>query len=287
MLPPSSIAGGAIGVFDSGIGGLSVLHHIREQLPQEDLVFFADQRHVPYGSRSVTEIRAFSGAIARFLLDKGAKIIVVACNTASAAALTFMRNTVPDVTIIGMEPAVKPAAANTRTGKIGVLATPGTFDSARYAGLLVQYAGEISVFEDPCRGLVELIEQGQFEGPEVEDILHDATGPMLRAGIDTLVLACTHYPFVLPVIRRIVGPETAIIDPAPAVSQQTRRMLQRDLLLTSSKNTGQVKIITTGNTSKLASIVSQLLKTEYSVDQAFWQGDREVQLKVGQHGSRQ
>ena len=286
MSRPASVVGGAIGVFDSGIGGLSVLHHIREQLPHEDLIYFADQGHVPYGSRSAVEIQAFAGAITRFLLDRGAKAIVVACNTASAAALTFMRDSIPEVTIVGMEPAVKPAAGHTKTGKIGVLATPGTFDSARYAGLLVQYAGEIPVFEDPCKGLVELIEQGQFKGQEVERILHEATGPMLTAGIDTLVLACTHYPFVLPVIRRIVGPEIAIIDPAPAVARQTWKVLQRDLLLTSNKKTGQVRIITTGDASKLASIISKLFETEFSVNEAFWLGDHELQLTTGLGGSR-
>lgn len=287
MSRPVPVVGGAIGVFDSGIGGLSVLRYIREQLPQENLIYFADQGHVPYGSRSVVEIRTFSAAITNFLIARGAKVIVVACNTASAAALTYLRDNIPEVPIVGMEPAVKPAAGHTRTGKIGVLATPGTFDSARYAGLLVQYAGEISVLEDPCRGLVELIEQGQFNGPEVEGILHEATGPMLTAGIDTLVLACTHYPFVLPVIRQVVGPEMAIIDPAAAVARQTWKVLQRDLPFSSGKETGQVQIITSSDAKKLASIASQLLETEYSLDQAFWQGDHELLLTTDLDGNRQ
>jgi glutamate racemase len=220
-----------IGILDSGVGGLSVLRHIKALLPHEYLIYFADQAHVPYGPRPATEIHQFSAEITRFLINQGSKLIVVACNTASAAALTYLRTNFPDIPFVGMEPAVKPGVVYSQKGKIGILATEGTFGSLRYANLLARYAQGVISFEDPCQGLVELIESGHLSGSKTERILRKAIDPMLASGIDTLILGCTHYPFVLPLIRQVTGPDVAIIDPAPAVARQVERLLkQRDLL---------------------------------------------------------
>jgi glutamate racemase len=250
-----------IGVFDSGIGGLSVLQHLRAQLPTEDLIYFADQAHVPYGRRSAESVRQLSLAVTQFLLEQGAKLIVVACNTASAAALTWLRRTVPDVPFVGMEPAVKPGAESTRTGSVGVLATQGTFGSPRYARLMASYANGVTVYENPCLGLVELIEAGEGNSAETEALLKTILNPMLANGIDTLVLGCTHYPFVLDMIRAVVGPDIIIIDPAPAVARQTARVLGRYDLL--NDGGGELLAYTSGDASHLSAQIMTLLGTTF------------------------
>jgi len=189
-----------IGVFDSGVGGLSVLRAIREQLPAQPVIYFADQAHVPYGPRSLEEVRAFSAEISRFLLDLGAQVIVVACNAASAAALHSLRERFPNVPFIGMEPAVKPAAEGTKSGRVGVLATPATFQGELYASVVERFANDVSIFQNTCPGLVAEIEAGRMDGRKARRILTDALRPMLADGIDTIVLGCTHYPFVIPLI---------------------------------------------------------------------------------------
>lgn len=215
----------SIGIFDSGVGGLSVLRQVRAQLPGEALIYFADQGHVPYGPRSLEEVRAFSEEITRFLLAQGARLIVVACNTASAAALHYLRGKFPDVPFVGMEPAVKPAAEQTRSGVVGVLATPATFQGSLYASVVERFAQGVTVLQDTCPGLVGQIERGALDSVETRAILEKALQPMLEQGIDTVVLGCTHYPFVIPLIRRIVGEAVRVIDPAPAVARQVKRVL--------------------------------------------------------------
>src|SRR5512145_1661037 len=168
-----------IGIFDSGVGGISVLRAIREQMPEESVIYFGDQRHIPYGPRPMEQIRDFSEAITRFLIEKGAKIIVVACNTASAAALKYLRETFPEIQFVGMEPAVKPAAEKTQTGKVGVLATPATFQGALYASVVERFANGVELFQDTCPGLVQQIEQGNLNGKEPRRILENALRPML------------------------------------------------------------------------------------------------------------
>jgi len=169
---PSVDGDGSIGIFDSGVGGLSVLKQIHTIMPHENLVYFADQQHVPYGPRSDSEVQRFSLEISRFLIGLGAKIIVVACNTASAAALEYLRETLPDIAFVGMEPAIKPGAVETQNGRVGVLATVGTFDSRRYASLMTRFAREITVYEDSCPGLVEQIEAGELDSRETRIILN-------------------------------------------------------------------------------------------------------------------
>jgi glutamate racemase len=215
-----------IGVFDSGIGGLSVLRAIREQMPSEPVIYLADQAHVPYGPRPLEEVRRFSVAITQFLLSHQAKIIVVACNTASAAALYPLRKEFPQVAFVGMEPAVKPAAECTRTGRVGVLATPATFQGELYASVVERFARDVRLFTDTCPGLVAQIEAGELDAPATQAILEKALQPMLQQDIDTIVLGCTHYPFVIPLLQRIAGPQVRVIDPAPAVARQVGRLLQ-------------------------------------------------------------
>src|SRR5215211_131870 len=215
----------SIGVFDSGVGGISVLRAIREQMQEESIIYFGDQGHIPYGPRSMQQIRDFSEAITNFLLAQEAKIIVVACNTASAAALTYLREKLHDVRFVGIEPAVKPAAERTQTGKVGVLATPATFQGALYASVVERFANGVELFQSTCPGLVQQIEQGNLSGEETRRILEDALQPMLEQNIDTVVLGCTHYPFVIPVIQQLVGERVRVIDPAPAVAKQTGRLL--------------------------------------------------------------
>jgi glutamate racemase len=248
-----------VGILDSGVGGLSTLRYIRQQLPHENLLYIADQAHVPYGPRSLAEIRHLTEQLVQFLLAQQVKMVVVACNTASAAALTHLRQTFPYVPFVGMEPAVKPGAAQTRNGKVGVLATSGTFSSERYAHLTARFAQGVTVYEDPCRGLVELIEAGQVNGAATEQLLRRCLSPMLAAGVDTIVLGCTHYPFVLPLIETIVGPQVTIIDPSPAVARQTERVLQQHNLLSDNGNPGQTALFTTGDSEQLSRLAESLL----------------------------
>src|SRR5829696_2638958 len=236
-----------IGIFDSGVGGISVLRAIRDQMPEESVVYFGDQGHIPYGSRPVQQIRAFSETITRFLLEQGAKIIVVACNTASAAALKYLRETFPAVGFVGMEPAVKPAAEHTHTGKVGVLATPATFQGALYASVVERFANGVELFQDTCPGLVQQIEQGNLNGEETRRILEDALLPMLERNIDTVVLGCTHYPFVIPLIQQIIGRSVRVIDPAPAVAKQTLRLLESRGARNKAGVRGNLRIYTSGD----------------------------------------
>jgi glutamate racemase len=214
-----------IGVFDSGVGGLSVLKHIRAALPGVDLLYVADSGHVPYGDKPPEHIRARSLAISRFLLGQGAAAIVIACNTATAAAAATLRASF-EVPIVGMEPAVKPAVAATRSGVVGVLATVGTLESARFAALLQQYAGEVQIVTQACPGLVEQVEAGDLAGARTHALVERYVRPLLARGADTLVLGCTHYPFLREMITDVAGPAVALIDTGAAVARQLVRRLE-------------------------------------------------------------
>lgn len=244
-----------IGVFDSGVGGLSVLRVMRAQLPQAPLLYVADQAHVPYGTRPSHEVRQLSETITHFLLTQGADLIVVACNTATAAALTYLRQTFPTVPFVGMEPAVKPAVRLTNTGVVGVLATANTFRSQRYASLLTRFAQEVTLLEDSCLGLVELIEQGEIDTAVTRSLLHKIVTPMLAQNADTLILGCTHYPFVQPVLADIVGPAVTIIDPATAVVRQAVRLYKTGALNTAVG----VRFFTSGSPQQLHDAIETLL----------------------------
>ena len=267
-----------IGIFDSGIGGLSVLRAVREQMPNESVIYFGDQGHVPYGSRSIEQIQSFSEGITNFLLEQNAKIIVVACNTASAAALKYLREKFPDVQFVGMEPAVKPAAEHTQTGKVGVLATPATFQGALYASVVERFASGVELLQSTCPGLVQQIEQGNLNGEETRKILENALLPMLEKNIDTVVLGCTHYPFVIPLIQRIVGDarRVRVIDPAPSVARQTGRLLEAGGMRSQAQSKGNVRFYTSGDPTVLKSMLPILLGESGEVSRANWLDDSHI-----------
>ncbi len=262
-----------IGIFDSGVGGLSVLRAIKSQLPGESLIYFGDQSHVPYGPRPMREVQVFSLEITRFLLAKGAKLIVVACNTASAAALMFLRQTFPDVLFVGMEPAVKPAAEYSRSRVVGVLATPATFQGALYASVVERFAKGVTVLQDTCPGLVQQIENGDLTGRKTEAILKKALLPMLDQGIDTIVLGCTHYPFVIPLIEKIVGSGVRVIDPAPAVARQVVRLLETRAYFKPPEIESVARYYTTGSAGLLRKLLPDLLGQGGDVIETTWQND--------------
>jgi glutamate racemase len=217
---------GPIGMFDSGLGGLSVLREVVRLMPDTDVVYVADSAHVPYGTKPPAFIRERSMAIARFLLgSQDARGIVVACNTATTHAVAALREAFPSIPIVGMEPALKPAAAATRSGVVGVLATPATLDGERFADLAERYTDGIELLTQPSPGLVERVEAGDVSGPDAERLLRLYTGPMLARGADTIVLGCTHYPFLRDAIQRLVGPGVTLIDTGEAVGRQTARVL--------------------------------------------------------------
>jgi glutamate racemase len=274
-----------LGIFDSGIGGLTVLRAIHQLMPDEPLFYLADQAHVPYGMRSLDEVRQFSEAITHYLLDQSARLIVVACNTASAAALRYLRATFPDVPFVGMEPAVKPAAEHTRSGVVGVLATPATFQGKLYASVVERFGQGVRLLQHTCPGLVTQIENGALHSAETRHILENALLPMLQQGIDTVVLGCTHYPFVIPLIQEITGPDVRVIDPAPAVARQAQRLLVAASLLdldfdlepyTLGKPRQLLHFTTTGDAPQMETILRELLGMKAPVEALAWKAGRLV-----------
>lgn len=244
-----------IGVFDSGEGGLSVLKEITRLLPEAEYVYYSDNAHCPYGEKSPECIQDRARAITERLLKEGADVIVVACNTATAAAISVLRSEYSDassqevhdrvqkltggrhdhICFIGMEPAVKPAALGTRTGVVGVLATAGTLKGSKYLKTKESVDDQVNVFEHVGRGFVELVEEGRLSGSEAEDVVKASLGPLLSAGADIIVLGCTHYPFLLPVLQKVAGPDIRFIDPAPAVARQLVHVLERDGMLSAGE----------------------------------------------------
>lgn len=244
-----------IGVFDSGEGGLSVLKEITRLLPEAEYVYYSDNAHCPYGEKSPEYIQDRARAITERLLKEGADVIVVACNTATAAAISVLRAEYSDassqevrervqkltggrhdhICFIGMEPAVKPAALGTRTGVVGVLATAGTLKGSKYLKTKESVDDQVNVFEHVGRGFVELVEKGRLSGSEAEDVVKASLGPLLSAGADIIVLGCTHYPFLLPVLQKVAGPDIRFIDPAPAVARQLVHVLERDGMLSAGE----------------------------------------------------
>ncbi len=268
-----------IGVFDSGVGGLSVLRALRALLPEVNVIYLGDQAHVPYGPRPLEEVRAFSEAVTRFLLAQGAGLVVVACNAASAAALHHLRAVFPQTPFVGMEPAVKPAAEQTHSGVVGVLATPATFQGALYASVVERFASGVTVLQDTCPGLVAQIERGDLTGPATRVILERALHPMLARGIDTVVMGCTHYPFVIPLIEDVIHAYSGaavvrVIDPAPAVARQTARLLgvDPDRVILSGAGPAALRLITTGDPAALQQVLPVLLSQAPVVEQAVWVG---------------
>jgi glutamate racemase len=242
-----------IALFDSGVGGLSILREVRQLLPNEDILYFADQGHVPYGPRPLAEIRSFVRRIAEFFIERNAKVIVIACNAASAAGLHTVRKVFPETPFVGMEPAVKPAAEHTQRGVIGVVTTKATYQGELFASTVDRFANDIQVVTQVCPEFVTLVEAGKLEGPEVEQVAQEYLQPLLEAKIDELVLGCTHFPFLTPVLQRIVGAQVEIVDPGPAIARQTERVIARYRNV--SQHTGHITYFTSGDPATFLELV--------------------------------
>jgi glutamate racemase len=253
-----------IAIFDSGLGGLSILREVCQRLPQHDLLYLADSAYCPYGPRPAAEVRARSLALGRWLVEQGAALLVVACNTASSAALDVLRAELP-IAVVGMEPGLKPAAAATRSGRIGVLATSNTLAGARFAALVERYAEGVEVITQPCPGLVELVEAGELNSPAARALVERYVAPLLERGVDTLVLGCTHYPFLRSTIADIAGPHVAIVDTGPAVAWQVARVAaQRGLAV----GQGHAHFWTTGDSAQVTAAARRVLDEEILVEAA-------------------
>ncbi len=264
------LATSPIGIFDSGIGGLSVAKAIMQALPAERLLYFGDAAHLPYGQRSLSEVRAFSMAITKALLDKQCKVIVVACNTASGAALGALRENYPGTLFVGMEPAVKPAAELTRSGVVGVIATTATFQSEVYASVVERFGRNVEVIHQACPGLVERIESGDLDGPVTEAMLRGWLEPMLARNIDALVLGCTHYPLAEPLIKKIVGTDVRVIDPAPAIARQVQRILEQNSLVLGGRERGTLECYTSGEVGLFRGMLDRMGLSGTHVERAQW-----------------
>jgi glutamate racemase len=248
-------SGLAIGLFDSGVGGLSVLREVRALLPRHDLLYLADTAYCPYGPRPAAELRARALAIGRWLGEQGAELLVVACNAASSAALELLRAELP-MPVVGMEPGLKPAAAATRSGRVGVLATSSTLAGERFAALVERYAGGVELITQPCPGLVARVEAGDLDGPDARALVECYVAPLLARGVDVLVLGCTHYPFLRPLIAAIAGADVAIVDTGPAVAQQVARVVARHGL---PAGQGRARFYTTGEVAAVAPVLRRLV----------------------------
>ena len=258
---PENPSANPIGVFDSGVGGLAVLQEICRELPGEDLLYVADSAHAPYGDKTTLQIEARSVAIAEFLVSQHAKAIVVACNTATGAAVETLRARFP-LPIVAMEPAVKPAAANTRTGVIGVLATSRTITSDNFAKLHQRFGADVRILMQACPGLVEQVEAGKLSGQETRALVEQYVLPLLEQQADTIVLGCTHYPFLAPLIREIAGAAVTIMDPSPAIARELRRRLSSAALLSARNRPGSVRFWSSANSESNRRVISSLWEAE-------------------------
>ncbi len=254
-----------IGFFDSGVGGLSVLREARLLLPHEDFIYYADSAYCPYGIRTPAEIVDRAIKICDFLVQQGCKALVVACNTASVTGLEIYRKkyTVP---IIGMEPAVKPAANVSKNGKIGILATSVTLSGDRFSSLLQRYQNGSDVYSQPCPGLVEIVEAGNHNTAEAAELLKNYLKPLLDNGVDTIVLGCTHYPFLKSTVKTIVGSDVVVIDTGEAVAKQIQRVLKSNNAEKNTAETGKETFYTSGNIKKVSNVIKKLWGGDPVVD---------------------
>ncbi|TPN86014.1 glutamate racemase [Aquimarina algicola] len=254
----------AIGIFDSGIGGTSIWKEIVDLLPNENTIYLADSKYAPYGRRSKSEIIDLSIKNTNTLLERNCKIIVVACNTATTNAIQILRDTYP-VPFIGIEPAIKPAAIHTQTKSVGILATKGTLSSELFTKTSDLYAQNIKVTEVIGSGLVELIEENKIHSEEMKSLLQSYLAPMLKNDIDYLVLGCSHYSYLVPILQNLLPKKITIIDSGEAVARQTRAMLSKHQILNQNKKSGTHQLYTNGNPIVLKNILKDL-KREYTID---------------------
>ncbi len=249
---------------DSGVGGLSVLQEIRRELPAESLLYVADSAHLPYGDKSPAFVRGRVNTIAESLVGMGAKALVVACNTATAAAVESLRERFA-VPVIGMEPGVKPAVLGSKRGVVGILATEGMVRSNRMRDLVARFARDVEVVIQPCPGLVEQVERHALHTPETARLLQDYLAPILERHADTLVLGCTHYPFLQPLIEQLAGPGVSVINTGEAVARHLKNRLEECGLLNPAATPGAVGFFSSGNSKEQRRIVSQLWGEEVEV----------------------
>jgi glutamate racemase len=254
----STLSERPVGVFDSGVGGLSVLRAIRQELPDEDVLYVGDSGFAPYGDKPADVVRERAETIVRFLVNEGAKAIVVACNTATGIAVDELRARF-QVPIVAVEPAVKPASARTRSGVVGILATAGTVASPNLSRLMNSHGMDVRFLVQPCPGLAEQVERGEFSSGKTRALVEQYVRPLVDQGADILVLGCTHYPFLRDVIQSVAGPGVELIDPADAVARELRRRLEKAGLLGTAGRPGQRRFWTTGPDGQTAGVMSQLL----------------------------
>lgn len=259
MDSPFPLADAPVGVFDSGLGGLSVTREIRKRLPHEDILYFADCAYCPYGIKTPEEIRLRSEVVVGSLIEAGVKTVVIACNTASAMALPYLRTVFHEVPLIGLEPAVKPAVERTRVGKVGVLATPRTVAGERLRWLIETYAGGVAVHRVAATGLVELVEAGILEGPEVDAALQPLLDPMIEVGVDQAVLGCTHYPFLRGAIERYFGPAVEVIDSGEAIARRLEVVLDERSTQRRRDAIGAIRFATSGDPASVGPTATQLV----------------------------
>ncbi|MCW7537730.1 glutamate racemase [Aquabacterium sp. A7-Y] len=249
-----------VGVFDAGVGGLSVLRAIRRQLPGAGLLYVADSGHAPYGEREAAYVLERSRRISDFLRSQGARVVVIACNTATVAAIKTLRELSPDTAFVGVEPGLKPAVALSRTGRVGVVATTGTLKSEKFQALLATYRQQAEVHLQPCPGLAHAIEQGDLDSPQVRELVQRYSSPLREAGVDTVVLGCTHYPFVAPLFQAALGPGVQLVDTAEPVARQTvTQYLKMHGDLPDPAVPAPVHLYTSGDEATLRQIAAQWL----------------------------
>jgi glutamate racemase len=251
-----------IGIFDSGVGGTSIWKEIHTLLPYEDTIYLADSINAPYGPKGKNAIIDLSIKNTELLLSKGCKIIVVACNTATTNAIDYLRFNY-NIPFIGIEPAIKPAALQTKTNAIGILATKGTLSSELFSKTSSLFAGHVKVVEQIGNGIVEAIESGKLHSNEMKKLLKDYLKPMIDANIDHLVLGCTHYPYLIPILIELLPKNVKIIDSGKAVAKQTKVILEKNNLLTSQQTIPENQFYTNGQTEVMASLLNSKFSVEY------------------------
>ncbi len=257
-----------IGVFDSGVGGLSVLKEVRKLLPHENFLYVADSAHAPYGDKSKEFILERSTAIVEFFLNRNIKALVVACNTATGAAVKELRQKY-DLPIVAMEPAVKPASERTRTGVIGVMATSRTLASNNSQILFSRFADQVKIIPQACPGLVDHVEQGDLYSDNVRQLLSQYVQPLIVENVDIIVLGCTHYPFLASVIKDIVGASVSIIDSGSAIARELKSRLEKIELLSCRHHEGSIQFLSSGETSRAKRVISLLWESEIEVKKLF------------------
>lgn len=254
-----NIKNGPIGFFDSGVGGLSVMKEAISLMPNENFIYFGDSKNAPYGTRQVQDVRNLTLNAARFLLNKGVKAIVVACNTATSAAIEVLRNKYKDIVIIGIEPALKPAVELNREGNIIIMATPMTLREKKFKALMDRYKNDCNIVSLPCAGLVEFIEQGILEGNELEEYLKGKFNIYLNESISSIVLGCTHYPFIKETLSNVLGNDIPLIDGGLGTCKELRRQLNEKGQLTDNNEKGSIEIYNSINDDKIIDFCYNLI----------------------------